>query len=74
MDGYGVQAVLAPLFKMVEALLELFVPIVMKNIIDFGIVSGSIHVVYRDCGLLILLGHSWACFFTVSAVLQQMHQ
>lgn len=56
MDGYGVQAVLAPLFKMVEALLELFVPIVMKNIIDFGIVSGSIHVVYRDCGLLILLG------------------
>lgn len=35
--GYEKQAVLAPLFKMLEATFELFVPLVVASIIDTGI-------------------------------------
>ena len=35
--GYGRQAVLAPLFKMLEASFELFVPLVVAAVIDTGI-------------------------------------
>ena len=34
---YRLISILAPLFKMAEALLELFVPVVVKNVIDVGI-------------------------------------
>ena len=37
LKGSRLQCVLAPLFKMLEAILELFVPLVMANIIDVGI-------------------------------------
>ena len=35
--GYEKQALLAPLFKMLEACFELFVPLVIASIIDTGI-------------------------------------
>ena len=35
--GYEKQAILAPLFKMLEACFELFVPLVVAGIIDTGI-------------------------------------
>ena len=34
---YKKEAVLAPLFKMSEALLELFVPLIVSSLIDVGI-------------------------------------
>ena len=37
LKGYEKETVLAPLFKMLEALLELFVPLVMAAVIDTGI-------------------------------------
>ena len=52
---YRVQCVCAPLFKMFEALLDLFVPLVVASIIDKGIGQGSAAHVWRMCGLLVVL-------------------
>ena len=41
-DGYRRQLVLGPLFKLTEAVLELFVPLLMANIIDVGIKNGNV--------------------------------
>jgi len=47
------EIVLGPLFKLLEAVLELFVPIVMANIIDIGIQNGDTDYVIQH-GLLLL--------------------
>lgn len=52
---YKIETVLAPLFKMFEALLELFVPLVVKRIIDVGIVNGDVTYILKMCLLLTLL-------------------
>ena len=39
---YRIEAVMAPLFKMLEASFELFVPLVMAKIIDIGIRNGDL--------------------------------
>ena len=39
--GYGVRAVLAPLFKMLEACFDLLVPFIVAAIIDVGIAGGD---------------------------------
>lgn len=54
-DGYRKEAVLAPLFKMLEALLELFVPVIVKKIIDVGIASSDTSYILKMCLLLFLL-------------------
>lgn len=56
LKGSRTQCVLAPLFKMLEAILELFVPLVMANIIDIGIGNSDKNYIFRMCGVLILLG------------------
>ena len=38
---YRVESVLAPLFKMLEALFDLFVPLVVARLIDVGIGTGD---------------------------------
>ena len=53
--GYEKQAVLAPLFKMLEATFELFVPLVVASIIDTGIKNGDAVFIWQRCGLLVLL-------------------
>ena len=53
--GYGRQAVLAPLFKMLEASFELFVPLVVAAVIDTGIRRQDIGYILRMRGLLVLL-------------------
>lgn len=54
--NYKVKAVLAPLFKMLEASFELLVPLVMANIIDIGIKNGDKPYIYRMALLMIGLG------------------
>ncbi len=49
------ESVLAPLFKMLEALFDLFVPLVVAAIIDQGIAGNNKGYIFRHCGLLILL-------------------
>lgn len=54
-DGYKKEAVMAPLFKMLEALLELFVPVIVKKIIDIGIAASDTAYILRMCAILFLL-------------------
>ncbi len=53
---YKKESTLAPLFKMMEAIFELFVPLVMAKVIDIGIVNSDISYVIKMCLILILLG------------------
>jgi len=54
--NYKVKAVLAPLFKMLEASFELLVPLVMANIIDIGVKNGYKPYIYKMALLMIGLG------------------
>lgn len=47
MTAYKKEAILAPLFKMLEASFELFVPLVMAAIIDQGISNRDIPYIGR---------------------------
>ena len=56
LKDYKKESILAPLFKMLEALFELFVPIVMAKVIDVGIPLGDKNYIIRMCLVMILLG------------------
>lgn len=56
LKDYKKECALAPLFKMLEASFELFVPLVVASIIDTGIAGNNKGLLIRDFGLLILLG------------------
>ena len=56
MRAYRKECVLGPLFKLLEALFELFVPLVIAAIIDKGIDTGNQDYVIKMCLLLIALG------------------
>lgn len=56
LKGYEKETILAPLFKMLEALFELFVPLVMAAIIDTGIANRDQGYVVRMCLVLVALG------------------
>lgn len=53
--GYELQALLAPLFKMLEACFELFVPLVVAAIIDTGIKNSDTVFIWKQFALLVLL-------------------
>lgn len=55
MKDYKKESVLAPLFKMLEAFFELFVPLVVASIIDNGIVPKDSGHIIRMCLLLLVL-------------------
>ena len=57
MKDYKKESVLAPLFKMLEAFFELFVPLVVASIIDDGIVPKDSGHIIRMCLLLLVLAH-----------------
>ncbi len=56
LGDYKKETVLAPAFKLMEALLELFVPLVVASIIDAGIGGGDVAYVGRMVLVLVLLG------------------
>ena len=53
---YKVEAALGPLFKMLEALFELFIPLVVADIINVGIANGDKIYILQRCGIMVLLG------------------
>lgn len=62
---YRVRAVLAPLFKCLEACFDLFVPLVISSMIDRGIRNGNLGYVFRMGGLLLVLAAiGLLCSFT----------
>jgi len=54
--GHRRDSILAPVFKMLEALFDLFVPLLTADIIDRGIAAGDTAYILRRCALMILLG------------------
>ena len=56
MKGYGKESVCAPLFKLLEALFELFVPLVVARIIDVGIAQRDEGYILGMCFLMAALG------------------
>ena len=63
LKGYEKECVLAPLFKLLEAAFQLFVPLVMATIVDDGIANNDTGYILR-CGALLLamavVGWIWA--------------
>lgn len=55
MCAYKKESILGPLFKMLEASFELFVPLVVASMVDVGIANRSVSYVVRMGGLLLLL-------------------
>ena len=52
---YRIRAILAPIFKMLEASFELMVPLVMQRLIDVGISENDKSAIYRYGAVLVLL-------------------
>lgn len=56
LKDYKKESVLAPLFKMLEAIFELFVPLVMSAVIDVGIKNSDKPYIIKMCLVLVALG------------------
>lgn len=61
LKNYKLQLIIGPLCKLIEAIFELIVPLVMANIIDVGVKSGDTAYVWRMGGLMVLLGALGLC-------------
>ena len=55
LSDYKRESVLAPLFKMLEATFDLFVPLVMADIVNVGIAAHDFHYILVRCSILLLL-------------------
>ena len=62
LTSYRKEAVLGPAFKFIEAVLELFVPLVVAAIIDTGIAAADVPYVVRMSILLIVLACAGLAF------------
>lgn len=56
LKDYKKESILAPLFKMLEASFELFVPLVMAAIVDVGIAGNDKGYILKMCLVMIVLG------------------
>ena len=63
---YKKESVLAPLFKLIEVIFELIVPLVVADIIDRGIGGGDRGYILKMCGVLGLLGLCGLCCAVVA--------
>lgn len=55
LKAYTKESILAPLFKMLEASFELFVPLVMAEIMDVGIAQQNMSYIWKMAGILLIL-------------------
>lgn len=63
--SYKKETVLSPLFKLLEAIFDLMVPLIVKQIVDVGIANKGNPYVLAMCGVLVLLALvGLACSFT----------
>lgn len=69
LKDYKKETILAPLFKMLEASFELFVPLVIAAIIDTGVAGADKPYIMKMCGVLVIL----AIIGLVSAVTAQYY-
>ena len=61
LKGYEKQCVLGPVFKLLEATFELFVPLVVAKIVDQGIRNGDTGYVVKMCLVMVALGVIGLC-------------
>lgn len=55
LKDYKKESIIAPLFKMLEAIFELIVPLVVAQIIDTGIRTNDTGYIFKCCAVLVLL-------------------
>ena len=65
LKSYRKQVILGPIFKLIEAIFELIIPIVTARIIDEGVRRGDIAYVWKMGGVMLLLGVVGLCFALV---------
>ena len=65
LKSYRKQVILGPIFKLIEAIFELIIPIVTARIIDEGVRRGDVAYVWKMGGVMLLLGVVGLCFALV---------
>lgn len=61
LKDYKKQVILGPIFKLMEAIFEVIVPVVMASLIDVGIQKGDRGYILKMGGLMVLLGIVGLC-------------
>ncbi|MBO7375943.1 MAG: ABC transporter ATP-binding protein [Clostridia bacterium] len=56
LKGYRLAACAAPVLKLCEALLELYIPFFVSGVIDNGLSKGDPGAVYRNCAMIAVFG------------------
>ena len=56
LKGYEKESIFGPLFKLLEATLELFVPLIVASLIDVGIANKDMGYIFKMFLMLVLLG------------------
>ena len=64
--NYKLTSILGPFFKLLEAVFELVIPLVVKAIIDNGILAGNNAYCIKMCLVLVLLGFAGFIFSIVA--------
>ncbi len=72
---YRKQFIVGPIFKLMEAVFELIIPIVMASLIDKGVKTGAVGHILRMGGLMLLfavvgLACAWVCQYSASIASQ----
>jgi len=62
LKNYKKELVFGPFFKLLEAIFELIVPMVMADIIDNGIANNDSGYIFKKSGILVILGVCGLCF------------
>lgn len=58
---YRVQVIVGPIFKLIEAVFELIVPVITAQMIDSGVRKGNVPYIWHMGGILLLLGVTGLC-------------
>ncbi len=58
---YRVYLILGPAFKLIEAIFELIIPLVVADMIDNGVRKGNLPYVYHQGGIMVLLAAIGLC-------------
>lgn len=61
LSGFKKEVIVGPIFKLIEAIFELIVPIVTARVIDQGVKTGDVGYVWRMGGVMLLLGVVGLC-------------
>lgn len=58
---YRMQVIVGPIFKLIEAVFELIIPIITAQMIDNGVRKGNVPYIWHMGGIMLLLGVTGLC-------------